>query len=181
MFSALVKFRKKGFCIVLVGKQQKWLDSAPLQDFLLREAAEQILQFLRLIRKASKYCQKETTCFYSSLCVCKMCLQHVRLKYFSAPLKLQKPTDLTVFCFLLFRSQWSPLCYLVAVHHVNSFVFQRVDPAVSLALSSFLRDHIYRNFVSPTSFPNIERRGPGNQVGIPYPCPLGGTPAAVFG
>ncbi|XP_029211731.2 RNA polymerase II-associated protein 1-like isoform X2 [Acropora millepora] len=32
------------------------------------------------------------------------------------------------------RSQWSPLFYLVAVHHVNSFVFQRVDPADESAL-----------------------------------------------
>lgn len=32
------------------------------------------------------------------------------------------------------RSQWSPLFYLVAVHHVNSFVFQRVDPADETAL-----------------------------------------------
>ncbi|XP_015763602.1 PREDICTED: RNA polymerase II-associated protein 1-like [Acropora digitifera] len=39
-----------------------------------------------------------------------------------------------VLLFLPFRSQWSPLFYLVAVHHVNSFVFQRVDPADETAL-----------------------------------------------
>jgi len=26
------------------------------------------------------------------------------------------------------RLQWSPLFYLVAVHHLNAFIFQRVDP-----------------------------------------------------
>ena len=30
MFSALVKVRKKDFCIVLTGKQQKCRDGAPL-------------------------------------------------------------------------------------------------------------------------------------------------------
>ena len=34
--------------------------------------------------------------------------------------------------FFFFRSHWSPFFYLVAVHHVNSFVFQRVDPEVSM-------------------------------------------------
>ena len=34
---------------------------------------------------------------------------------------------------MCFRAQWSPLFYLVAVHHVNAFIFQRVNPEVSLA------------------------------------------------
>ena len=34
---------------------------------------------------------------------------------------------------MCFRAQWSPLFYLVAVHHVNAFIFQRVSPEVSLA------------------------------------------------
>ena len=34
--------------------------------------------------------------------------------------------------YLLFsRPLWSPLLYLVAVHHVNAFTFQRIDPEVS--------------------------------------------------
>ena len=33
---------------------------------------------------------------------------------------------------MCFRAQWSPLFYLVAVHHVNAFIFQRVNPEVSL-------------------------------------------------
>ena len=127
-------------------------------------------------------------CFYSSLCICKMCLQPVRLKYckkFSVALKLQNTNWFDGFFFLPFRSQWSPLFYLVAVHHVNSFVFQRVDPEVSLALPSFLRNHrshityhrsnitdyIYRNHIHPTSFPKIKRGGPGNQVGFWHTLP----------
>ena len=46
--------------------------------------------------------------------------------------------------FLYSRLQWSPLFYLVAVHHLNAFIFQRVDPKVSVQLSGvcYLSRHL---------------------------------------
>lgn len=46
------------------------------------------------------------------------------------------------------RSHWSPFFYLVAVHHVNSFVFQRVDPEDSHELKkkvNFLKQVLAAN------------------------------------
>ena len=152
---------------------------------------------LRSIKKVSNYCQKKCAFIQACAfprCVCNMCFWNIA-KNFPVALKLQNTNWFDGFFFLPFRWQWSPLFYLVAVHHVNSFVFQRVDPAVSLALPSFLRNHrshitdqISRITYTEISYipPRFQKSKEGAletrlAFGIPYPATLGGTPAAVFG
>ena len=71
--------------------------------------------FLSLNTEGERHCQNTTQCCCKQvhLANCFQLLPHCSLFWYS-------------------RLQWSPLFYVVAVHHLNAFIFQRVEPEVSV-------------------------------------------------